>query len=295
MLGFFKKLKTKIASLFSAPIDSTTLDQLEKLLFEADIGSALTAEFITHIKAYLRKNSAATSNDILLQLKCFADAILSSPPKTHPKTGHPLVFLIVGINGSGKTTSIAKLAYHFKSQGKTVLLAAADTFRAGAISQLSGWAERLNIDIVKSNQGSDPSSVVFDALTAAKSRSIDILLIDTAGRLQNKTDLMQELSKIFRTCQKVLPGSPHETLLVLDATLGQNAIEQAQTFHALTPLTGILLTKLDGTAKGGAILPIYHTLGIPIRWIGTGESPTDLAPFNPADYTASLFCYDKVL
>jgi fused signal recognition particle receptor len=289
MLSFLKKLKTKITSLFSGPIDEATLDQLEKLLYEADIGSTLTPQFIAHIKAYLRKNSAASSHDILSQLKLFADTLLSAPPKTQPKTGHPLVFLIVGINGSGKTTSIAKLAHHFKAQGKTVLLAAADTFRAGAITQLATWAKRLDIDIVKSSPGSDPSSVVFDALTSAKSRSIDIVLIDTAGRLQNKTDLMQELAKIDRTCQKVLPGSPHETLLVLDATLGQNGIEQAQTFHALTPLTGILLAKLDGTAKGGAILPIYHTLGIPIRWIGIGEKPTDLAPFNPSDYTASLF------
>jgi fused signal recognition particle receptor len=283
MLNFFKKLKSKIASLFASPLDATTLDKLEQILYEADIGSTLTTQFITH----LRKQKPSTPEAILTSLRTLAHDILTTPPKVHPKTGHPLVFLIVGINGSGKTTSIAKLAHHFKSQGKTLLLAAADTFRAGATEQLAIWASRLNLDIVKGS--GDPSSVVFDALTAAKSRNLDILLIDTAGRLQNKTDLMRELEKIVRTCNKVIPGAPHETILVLDATLGQNGLEQARLFNQSTPLTGLLLTKLDGSAKGGAILPIYHELGIPIRWIGLGESLDDLAPFDPDTYLDALF------
>ena len=207
-----------------------------------------------------------------------------SPSKTDP-----YVFLIVGVNGSGKTTSIAKLAKHFQSEGKKVLLAAGDTFRAAAIEQLATWAERLQMDIIKSKPGSDPSAVAFDALTAAKARGFDVVFIDTAGRLQNKTDLMQELEKIRRVCSKVVPTAPHETLLVLDATTGQNAIDQAKVFHAVTPLNGIVLAKLDGSAKGGIILSIYQDLGIPVRWVGTGEKADDLEPFDPIAYADSLF------
>jgi fused signal recognition particle receptor len=222
-------------------------------------------------------------------MRTYAQNLLATPPKTHATTGHPLVFLIVGINGSGKTTSIAKLANLLKKEGKKVLLAAGDTFRAGAIDQLSLWAERLEVDIVKAQSGSDPSSVAFDALTAAKNRGCDVVLIDTAGRLQNKTDLMHELEKIRRVCNKVVPGSPHEIILVLDATIGQNAVEQAEVFHQFTPLTGILMAKLDGSAKGGVILPIYRELGIPIRWVGVGEQIDDLTPFNSSEYVSGLF------
>ena len=255
MFNFFKKLK----SLFSSPQDETTFDKLEQILYEADIGTAVSQEFIAHLKTFLRKNPSATPDDILTQMRSFANQILATPPQTHPKTGHPLVFLIVGINGSGKTTSIAKLAHLLKAEGKKVLLAAADTFRAGAIDQLSLWADRLHIDIVKAKPGSDPSSVAFDALSAAKSRDVDVVLIDTAGRLQNKTDLMNELEKICRVCNKVIPGSPHEIILVLDATLGQNAVEQAQIFHQFTPLTGILMANSTDVPKAESFSDLSRT------------------------------------
>lgn len=300
MFDFLKKIKSaltktrdflssKIRSLFSKPWNEETFDQLEKILYEADIGTTVTQELISDLKTFLRKNPQATPEEIITQMKTFVGRLLLMPPKIQPKTGKPLVFLIVGINGSGKTTSIAKLAHLFKSEGKKVLFAAGDTFRAGAIDQLALWADRLQIDIVKAKPGSDPSSVAFDALTAAKSRESDVILIDTAGRLQNKTDLMHELEKICRVCAKVIPGSPHEILLVLDATLGQNAVEQARIFHQFTPLTGILMAKLDGSAKGGALLPIYRELGIPIRWIGVGEKIEDLAPFNVDEYVSGIF------
>jgi fused signal recognition particle receptor len=300
MLGFFKKIKSaltktrnflgsKIKALFGAPWNEETFDQLEQILYQADIGSQVTQEFIDDLKTFLRKNPEASSEEIVARMRTYAQSLLATPPKTSPKAGHPQVYLIVGINGSGKTTSIAKLANLLKTEGKKVLLAAADTFRAGAIDQLSLWADRLGIDIVKAQSGSDPSSVAFDALTAAKNRDVDVVLIDTAGRLQNKTDLMHELEKIRRVCNKVVPEAPHEIILVLDATIGQNAVDQARVFHQFTPLTGILMAKLDGSAKGGVILPIYRELGIPIRWIGVGEQMDDLAPFNATEYVAGLF------
>ncbi|MFS8563449.1 MAG: signal recognition particle-docking protein FtsY [Rhabdochlamydiaceae bacterium] len=249
----------------------------------------MAADFTDYLKSSLRTKAETPIEEIFALLRARALDILSLPPRTNPTVGHPLVFLIVGINGSGKTTSIAKLAHLFTQEGKKVLLAAGDTFRAAAIDQLSLWAERLKIDIVKSKPGSDPSAVAFDALTAAKARSADIVLIDTAGRLQNKTDLMQELAKMKRTCDKVIPGAPHEVILVLDATIGQNALDQTLVFHQFTPLTGILLAKLDGSAKGGIVLAIYKKCGIPIRWIGLGESVEDLLPFDPKAYVDDLF------
>jgi fused signal recognition particle receptor len=300
MLGIFKKIKSaltktrsflgsKIKALFSSSIDAETLEQLENILYQADIGTRVTGEFVADLKEFLKKNPNPTPDEILARMRGFAQDLLDAPPKTQPKTGEPLVYLIVGINGSGKTTSVAKLAHLLKKEGKKVLLAAGDTFRAGAVDQLSLWADKIGVEIVKAQSGSDPSSVAFDALTAAKSRGMDAVIIDTAGRLQNKTDLMQELDKIRRVCNKVVPESPHEIILVLDATIGQNAVEQAQVFHQFTPLTGILMAKLDGSAKGGVILPIYRELGIPIRWVGVGEQIDDLTPFDSNDYVTGLF------
>ena len=190
--------------------------------------------------------------------------------------------------GSGKTTSLAKLATHYRNQGKTVLIAAGDTFRAAAVEQLETWARKGDIPLVKSQPNSDPSAVAFDAIAAAKARNLDLVLIDTAGRLQTKTDLMQELAKIRRVCQKQIPDAPHETLLVIDATIGQNALDQAKTFHQFTPITGIVLTKLDSSAKGGIALAIQKELKIPILWVGVGESETDLAPFDADSYLNAL-------
>jgi fused signal recognition particle receptor len=300
MFGFFKQVKNvflktrsllgqKIRALFGKPWSDNTFAEFEQTLYEADLGSQIATDLTDYLKASLRKKSDTTLDDILTLLRTRALEILATPPRILPASGHPLVFLIVGINGSGKTTSIAKLANLFTHQGKKVLLAAGDTFRAAAIDQLSLWAERLKLDIVKSKPGSDPSAVAFDALTAAKARGSDVVFIDTAGRLQNKTDLMHELSKMKRTCDKVIPGAPHEVILVLDATIGQNALDQALVFHQFTPLTGILLAKLDGSAKGGIVLAIYKQCGIPIRWIGVGESAGDLLPFDPHAYVHDLF------
>jgi len=300
MFGFLKKIKnalvktrsflgSKIRALFGRPWDEETLEKLEQTLYEADLGTQCAADFTEHLRRFLRKNPDAAADTILGEMKSHALEILRAPPKTTPAAGSPLVFLIVGVNGSGKTTSIAKLARFFQEQGKSVLLAAGDTFRAAAIDQLTLWAERLKIDIVKSKPGSDASAVAFDAITAAKARGADIVLIDTAGRLQNKTDLMKELEKIRRVCQKVVPEAPHETLLVLDATVGQNALDQAKTFHQFTPLTGIVLTKLDGSAKGGIVLAIYKELGIPIRFVGIGEGADDFLPFDAEEYVLGLF------
>lgn len=285
-------LSQRIQALFGKPWNDETFEQLEQILFEADLGTKCTTSFVEHLRSRLRTHP---TNDIQEILKIFHDHTLSILRTTHNvesksvPPGTPEVFLIVGVNGSGKTTSIAKLAKRMQNDGKKVLLAAGDTFRAAAIEQLSTWADRLGLEIVKSKPGSDPSAVAFDALTAAKARGSDVVLIDTAGRLQNKTDLMQELEKIRRVCNKVVPGAPHETLLVLDATTGQNAIDQAQVFHQVTPLSGIILAKLDGSAKGGIVLSIYQQFGIPVQWVGTGEKADDLEPFDPETYADSLF------
>jgi fused signal recognition particle receptor len=300
MLGFFKKIKSaltktrsflgsKLRALFGSPLTDEAYEKLEQILYEADIGSAVTEDLIADVKKFLKRHPDAKSEEIIAQMEKHAEEILSIPAKTSPRQGNPQVLLIVGINGSGKTTSIAKLASYFKGEGKKVLIAAADTFRAGAIDQLTLWSDKLGVEIVKAQPGSDPSSVAFDALTAASKRGLDIVLIDTAGRLQNKTDLMQELEKIRRVCSKVIPDSPHEVLLVLDATTGQNAVEQAKIFNQFTPLTGIILTKLDGSAKGGVVLPIYKELGVPIQWVGVGEKSDDLIPFDKKSYLSGLF------
>jgi fused signal recognition particle receptor len=289
-------LGQRISSLFGKPWDESTFESLEQILYEADLGTLCVEDFISHLKSELRLRPQQDIGTILQILKKRALEILSAPPSVHPATPdekEPLVILIVGINGSGKTTSIAKLALAFQKDGKKVLLGAGDTFRAAAIDQLALWAEKLSIDIVKSKPGGDPSAVAFDALTAAKARNIDIVLLDTAGRLQNKTDLMLELEKIQKTCKKLSPKAPHETLLILDATHGQNALDQAKTFHRFVPLTGLILTKLDGSAKGGIILSIYKELKIPIRWIGVGEKAEDLIPFEPEDYVEALLGLDS--
>lgn len=304
MLSFFKNrfqkvkdaltktrsaLGFRLKALMGKPWDEETFDQLEQILYEADLGGACAEDFIDYLRSELRLKPSHDFVSIIQLLKQKALSILSDVKPTSFQTESPHVILVVGVNGSGKTTSIAKLAHNYAKQGKKVLVAAGDTFRAGAIDQLIHWAEKLGVDIIKSKPGGDPSGVAFDALSAAKARGSDIVIIDTAGRLQNKTDLMQELEKIRRICQKHTPSSPHETLLVLDATTGQNAIDQAEVFHKFTPLTGIVLTKLDGSAKGGIVLAIYKKLGIPVQWVGVGEGQEDLMPFEPEDYVDALF------
>lgn len=282
----------RIMALFAGPWDEETFEELEKILYEADLGSEIAIELVEETRIYLRKHKEASIEEILEFLHAKALELLEKKPQREAKEqkeNEPRVILIVGVNGSGKTTSIAKLAYLLKEEGKSVLLAAGDTFRAAAIEQLTTWAERLDLPIVKSKPGGDPAAVAFDAVTAAKARGVDYVLIDTAGRLQNKTDLMHELEKVNRVIQKVDESAPHETLLVLDATTGQNAVDQVEVFHTFTPLTGIVLAKLDGSAKGGIILSLYKKFGIPVQWVGVGEKMEDLTPFDKHAYCDALF------
>lgn len=283
-------LGDKLKRLFAGKIDESALDQLEQILYEADLGVDLSSQLTEKLRTELKKNPQATSAELIDFLKKELLALILKPPEPllTEKTG-PHVILIVGVNGNGKTTTAAKLANYYLKDGKKPLLGAADTFRAAAVEQLESWAERLKIDIVKGMPKSDPAAVAFDTLQAARARQVDVVLIDTAGRLHTKTPLMQELEKIRRSCQKALPSSPHETLLVLDATTGQNAIDQAKTFTKFTPITSLILTKLDGTAKGGMAIAIQKELNIPVKFIGVGEGLEDLIPFNPESFINSLF------
>jgi fused signal recognition particle receptor len=289
MFSFFKKISSlghRIRALFSRTVDESSYAELERLFYEADLGP-ITPGLIDKVRALLRKNPQIKTEELLAAIRLELLSIFPEP-QSQKLAPAPHVILIVGVNGSGKTTTIAKLARHFRKEGHSVLLAAADTFRAASLEQLEKWAAETDADLIKSQPNGDPAAVVFDALAAAKSRGTDIVLIDTAGRLQTKTELMHELSKIRRICQKQVNGAPHETWLVLDATLGQNAIDQARVFHSFTPLTGIILAKLDGSAKGGIAAAIELELKIPIRWIGVGEGSTDLQPFDPTAYIDAL-------
>lgn len=286
MFKLFKKIKNALLSRFSGAPDDASFEHLEQIFYEADLGATTAAELVDKIRALYRKNPSINNDEILAFVK--EELLKNFTPYTPKLHTAPHVILVVGVNGSGKTTSLAKLAAHYRAQNKKVLIAAGDTFRAAAVEQLETWAKRTGAEIIKSQPNSDPSAVAFDALAAALARNFDIVLIDTAGRLQTKTDLMQELAKVRRICQKQIPDAPHETLLVLDATVGQNAIDQAETFHKFTPITGIVLTKLDGTAKGGIAVAIQRQLKIPILWIGTGEGFADLQPFDPKAYVDSL-------
>lgn len=281
----------RLTSLFSGKIDQNTLDQLEELFYEADLGVGLSSKLVDKTKGFLKQHPDAKSDEIIAFLRSELTNVLLAF-NSELATGNPLVILIVGVNGNGKTSSIAKLAKHFTQEGKKVLLAGGDTFRAGAQEQLSIWAERLGVDIVSANYKSDPAAVAFDAVSKAVSKDYDVLLIDTAGRLENKTHLMKELEKIRRSLQKHLPDAPQETLLVMDATVGQNGVEQAKAFHQSTPLTGIILTKLDGTAKGGTAFAITQALNIPIKFVTLGEKVEDFALFDPNTFVQALLPVD---
>lgn len=281
----------KLHSIFQQKMNDQTLEQLEQVLYEADFGVQTATELTDKIREMHRTNPSLTTQDYLEALHKDIVQFLSRPPTqlTPPDpTDLPQVILIVGVNGNGKTTSVAKLAHLFQQNGAKVLIGAADTFRAAATEQLETWAERIKVDLVKGNAKSDPAAVAFDAVSAGKARQTDIVLIDTAGRLHTKIPLMQELEKIRRSCRKISPQAPHETLLVLDATTGQNAIDQAKVFSKFTPITGLILTKLDGTAKGGIVVAIQRELGIPVKFIGTGEELDDLQPFDPETFVSNL-------
>lgn len=281
-------LGQRIRSLFSHKIDEASYEELERLFYESDLGAQLSLELVEKVRSLLQRSSNISTEEIIKIIRTQLLSILGPTLQHKIPSAHPHVILIVGVNGSGKTTSLAKLAAYYRKNNLKVLIAAGDTFRAASVEQLEKWTQSIGAELIKSQPNSDPSAVVFDALSAAKARGFDIVLIDTAGRLQTKTELMHELAKIRRICQKQIPDSPHETLLVLDATVGQNAIDQATIFNSFTPLTGVILTKLDGSAKGGIAIAIQHQLHIPILWVGIGESATDLQPFNPESFIDAL-------
>ena len=291
--GFFSRLTKAVAG--KSQVDDEVLDQLEEALITADVGVDTTLEIIEKIQQRVARDKylgTSELNDILLEEVM---AILVDDEKDTlrqfelPEGKKPFVILVVGVNGVGKTTTIGKLATNFKNAGKSVMLGAADTFRAAAVDQLTIWSERAGVPIVKKEMGSDPASVAFDTVNSAVAKGVDIVLIDTAGRLHNKAHLMDELSKIRRVIQKVLPDAPHETLLVLDGTTGQNAIEQARHFSAATDVSALAITKLDGTAKGGIVLAIANQFKIPVKFIGVGEKAEDLMVFEKKAFVEGLF------
>jgi len=276
---------------FSKEIDRNTLDELEATLISADLGSTTTHEVLGKLREKADRKQIKNIDELKRLLKEELLAILNGA-NTRPVEkvdGSPEVILVVGVNGTGKTTTIGKLAQVFRSQGKTVLLCAADTFRAAAIEQLEIWGQRTGTEVIRTKAGGDPSAVLYDALSAASARHTDYVVVDTAGRLHTKTNLMAELEKMRRTAQRLIPGAPHETLLVMDATTGQNGLQQARQFTEAAGVTGIVLTKLDGTAKGGVVVAISRELGLPVRYVGVGEKAGDLLPFDPKDFVDSLF------
>lgn len=294
MFDFFKKkigafFGAKIRTLLKRKIDETTFEELEELLYEADLSSEIIKELLEEVNRLWRLDPKVSSDTLIQAMQKKLIEQLQIEHGTIKEVDGLKVILVVGVNGSGKTTTVAKLAHYYKEAGKEVLVAAADTFRAAAIDQLQLWANRVNIDIVKGKPSSDPAAVVFDAIEAAKSRGKNIVIADTAGRLHTKTNLMVELEKIARVSGKAYAGAPHEILLVIDGTVGQNAINQAKIFHEFTPLTGLIVTKLDGTSKGGSIVGIQKKLSLPIRFIGVGEGLEDLELFEPKAFVASLF------
>lgn len=276
---------------FSKEIDRATLDDLEATLIGADLGSTTTHEVLGKLREKADRKQIKNVDELKRLLKEELLAILeqgSSRPVKRVE-GRPEVILVVGVNGTGKTTTIGKLAQVFRSEGKNVLLCAADTFRAAAIEQLEIWGQRTGTEVIKTKAGGDPSAVLYDALQAATARQCDYVIVDTAGRLHTKSNLMAELEKMRRTAQRIVPGAPHETLLVMDATTGQNGLQQARLFTQSAGVTGIVLTKLDGTAKGGVVVAITRELGVPVRYVGVGEKAADLLPFNPKEFVDSLF------
>ncbi len=276
---------------FGKEIDRATLDDLEGILLSADLGTSTTQEILGKLREkadYKQIRNVAELKRLLQEEILTILAAVDSQPVTKVD-GMPEVILVVGVNGTGKTTTIGKLAQVLRSEGKTVLLCAADTFRAAAIEQLEVWGQRSGTEVIRTKAGGDPSAVLYDALQAATSRHSDYVIVDTAGRLHTKTNLMAELEKMRRTAQRIIPGAPHETLLVMDATTGQNGLQQARQFTQSAGVTGIVLTKLDGTAKGGVVVAISREMGVPVRYVGVGEKIGDLLPFDPKDFVDSLF------
>jgi fused signal recognition particle receptor len=286
--GLVERLEDVVAG--RKEIDADLLDELEYALITADIGVKATSEILESIRQRVDRKMVGDAGQIKLLIREHLLDVLESVDRPMARvTGPPAVVMVVGVNGSGKTTTIGKLANRFKAEGHSVLLCAADTFRAAAIEQLQVWGSRTTTEVIRQTAGADPSAVLFDALQAAQARKVDYVIVDTAGRLHTKTNLMAELEKMRRTAAKVVPTAPHEVLLVLDATTGQNGLEQARRFTETSGVTGIVLTKLDGTAKGGIVVAIARELNLPIRYVGVGEQADDLLPFEPDKFIASLF------
>lgn len=300
-MGIFDKIKNTLAKtrdqlvtkidwiVKGKPIDEDAFDEIEEAVLLADAGFETTELLMGALKERWKRGQIKTTDDIKLSMAEEIEKIISPVEAPLSADGrNPFVILTLGVNGVGKTTTIAKIANLLQAEGKHVLFGACDTFRAAAIEQLEVWADRLKVDVVKHKENSDPAAVAYDAVKAAKARGVDVLILDTAGRLHTKTNLMEEMKKIKRVISKEIDGAPHETLLIVDATNGQNVIAQARTFNEALTITGIVITKLDGTAKGGFILPIAHALKIPIRFIGTGEKLDDLVPFSARDFSKAL-------
>jgi fused signal recognition particle receptor len=292
--SFFGKIAKAVAG--KSTVDAEVLDDLEEVLISGDVGVSTTIKIIKRIEARIARDKYVSTSELNVVLREEIAALLNENNSTTnvidfsaPLPKKPYVIMVVGVNGVGKTTTIGKLAYQFKQGGKSVVLGAADTFRAAAVDQLTIWSQRVDVPIVSQGMGADPASVAFDTLSSAKSKDADVVIIDTAGRLHNKVNLMNELTKIKNVMKKVLPDAPHEVLLVLDGSTGQNAIEQCKQFTAATDVTALAVTKLDGTAKGGVVIGISDEFKIPVKYIGVGEKMTDLQLFNAPEFVDSLF------
>ncbi|MGC7870457.1 MULTISPECIES: signal recognition particle-docking protein FtsY [unclassified Desulfosporosinus] len=302
MAGFFSQLKAgltktrqnfveKVEQIFTGykKIDEELFEELEEVLIRSDVGVNTSMELVERLRKEVKQRKISDPQELTKVLQELIVELLGEEETIAFAARGPSIILVVGVNGVGKTTTIGKLANRFKKDGKRVVLAAGDTFRAAAIDQLEVWGERSGVEVIKQREGADPAAVAYDAVQAAKSRDLDVVLVDTAGRLHNKVNLMEELRKVKRVIEREIPGAPQEVLLVLDATTGQNALQQAKLFQEVAGVTGIVLTKLDGTAKGGVVLGIQGETRIPVKWIGIGEGMEDLRPFVPKDFAEALF------
>ncbi|MFA5881888.1 MAG: signal recognition particle-docking protein FtsY [Eubacteriales bacterium] len=285
--GFVAKIEDLISG--NKKIDEEMYETLEEILIQADVGVNTAVKLVEDLRKTVRERKVEDAGQVKNILKELISGMLGTEQGGISLKGQPAAVVLIGVNGVGKTTTVGKLAYNLKKEGRKVILAAADTFRAAAIDQLEIWGERTGCDVIKHKEGADPAAVIYDAIQAAKARHSDVLIIDTAGRLHTKTNLMEELKKIFRIISREIPTAPDEVLLVLDATTGQNAVSQAKLFAEAAGVTGIVLTKLDGTAKGGVVIGIKTELGIPVKYVGVGEQIDDLKEFNPVEFVEALF------
>ncbi len=289
--SFFGRLTSRIEDvLLNRPsVDEELLEELEEVLITSDIGMETTEKIVEQLRQDVKRQAIRKPEDVREKLREIIAGMLDKGEAQKLPERYPLILIMIGVNGSGKTTSIAKLAWRYRQEGKTVLLAAADTFRAAAAEQLSIWGERVGVNVIRHQEGADPSAVIFDAIQSAKAKGTDVLICDTAGRLQNKKNLMNELEKMYKVIGREYPEAAREALLVVDATTGKNAVSQAQEFSAVAELGGVILTKMDGTAKGGIVITISDEFDLPVKFIGVGERMEDLEPFDPQAFAASLF------